>query len=201
MLNQTDYIEQNRQGFEGDEIARERFKALIAANEIRIVVETGTFLGSTTKHFSEWVQGVYTIENNPEYYRAAQAELGKLENVQQFQGNSAEILEVILQELNPTDKVFFFLDAHWEDFNPLLDELSLIAKYGFKPIIAIHDFKVPGRPELGFDVYKDIIYEWDWIKEKVEAIFNPDPFIVEYNDQATGAKRGIVYLYPEGTKA
>src|SRR5690606_9109664 len=103
-----------------------------------------------------------------------------LDNVFQYQGNSAVVLDQILQDIDPNDKVFFFLDAHWEDFNPLLDELSIIAKYGFKPIIAIHDFKVPGRPELGFDTYKDIIYEWDWIKDSIEEIFKPDPFVVEY---------------------
>lgn len=198
-MKQQDYIEQNRHGFEGDEIARERFKALILKNEIRIIIETGTFLGSTTKHFSQWAEGVYTIENNPTFFRDAERELQSLDNVFQYQGNSAVVLDQILQDIDPNDKVFFFLDAHWEEFNPLLDELSLIAKYGFKPIIAIHDFKVPGRPELGFDVYKDITYEWEWIKEKVEAIFKPDPFVVEYNEKATGAKRGIIYIYPENT--
>lgn len=198
-------LEQNKLGFEGDTFARDKFKSIIEANGIKTVIETGTYLGNTTKHFSKWVDKVYTIEVNKTNFDKAKTNLTADVNVTMIYGNSAIELDRLLAKLYPTKEagvfkgvkyapVFFFLDAHWEAYNPLLDELKVISKYHIEPFIAIHDFKVPGNSEMGFDSYAGQDYAFEWIKPKVEMIYGADGYIVEYNSQATGAKRGIVYL-------
>lgn len=94
-----------------------------------------------------------------------------------------------------------FLDAHWYK-NPLLSELHAIATHGIKPVIAIHDFKVPDHPELGYDVYakQNITYDFAYIKESIENIYGKDGYEYHYNSEATGDKRGCIFIYPKETK-
>ena len=65
-------------------------------------------------------------------------------------------------------------------------------------ILANHDFMVTDNPEFGYDVYPDqgIIYNWEWIKEKIDFIYGIDEYTKEYNTKATGAMRGCVFVYP-----
>jgi hypothetical protein len=94
------------------------------------------------------------------------------------------------------DNYLFFCDSHWGPNNPLLEELKIIKAAGHKPHIIIHDFKVPGHPELGYDTYNGQDYEFDWIKAGIEEIYGTDGYGIKYNSDAIGAKRGIIYIYP-----
>lgn len=194
-MTRQEYLEQNKAGFENDKFAREKFKHIIESNNIKTVIETGTYLGSTTKWLSQWADTVHTIEVNPENYSKAVKNLRENNNVEVWQGNSAELLKEILP-LHKDEPLFIFLDAHWESYNPLIDELKVIADNKLKPIIAIHDFKVPGKPELGYDSYQGQDYDWSWIRSSVENIYGED-YTIEYNSEATGAKRGIIYIHPK----
>ena len=187
------YIAQNKLGFEGDVFAKEKMKHIIESNGIKTIVETGTYLGSTTKWFSQWADKVHTFEVKQDHFNKAKEALKGCNNITMHLGNSAYELSKVIGDLS--DKTFFFLDAHWEDYNPLLDELKVIADSGLKPIIAIHDFKVPDHPELGFDSYKGQDYDLEWIKPSLKLIYGED-YLIKYNTEATGAKRGIIYIYP-----
>jgi hypothetical protein len=191
-------IEQNRLGFEGDTFAFEKFRNLVSEHKIDCIIETGTFLGSTTKKFTEMVPEVHTIEVNENNFNNAVNYLKEIKNVHTYRGNSPDVLLYLFgNEISANKNILFFLDAHWNQYNPLLDELKVIAEHRLKPVIAIHDFKVPGHPELGFDTYKDIVYEFDWIKSSIENIYGPNGYNVEYNSDATGAKRGLIYITPK----
>lgn len=196
-MTQKEYLQQNAAGFENDHFARETFKLLIDANGIDVIIETGTYLGSTTEHFAQWVPEVHTIEIKQHHFDQAAKKLAGVRNVNMHLGNSADCLPGIIESLRANAKVFIFLDAHWEDYNPLLDELDIIKDAGIRPIIAIHDFKVPDRPEFGFDSYNGQDYDWDWISEKIEMIYGEQGYTVFYNTEAAGAMRGIIYIKPE----
>ena len=196
-MTEQQYLDQNLAGFENDSFAKEKMKAIITGNKIKTVIETGTYLGSTTKHFSAWTKQVHTIEVKESHFNTSLKALEDCLNVKSHLGNSPEVLDRILSKINKKELLFFFLDAHWEAFNPLLDELKVIAKHGFKPIIAIHDFKVPGHPEFGYDTYRGIVYERAWIEPSLINIYGKDGYSIEYNSQATGAKRGIIYIMPK----
>nr|WP_298659802.1 hypothetical protein [uncultured Flavobacterium sp.] len=202
-MTDKEYIDRNMLGFEGDSIMLEKCKSIVLDNKIDTIIETGTFLGGTTRVMSSWAKNVHTIEINKPNYDKSKVNLQGYDNVNLIFGNSAEELDKLLSQHfvrrtvkfngRKVPKVFFFLDAHFWDYNPLLDELKVISKYELNPFIAIHDFKVPNHPELGFDSYKGQDYDFDWIKKSVELVYGTE-YKVEYNSDAEGAKRGCIYL-------
>lgn len=196
-MTQAEYQAQNKKGFEGDGFLRDMFKHICNNYSIKHIIETGTYHGYTTKHLSKMADKVDTVEVVEQNYLTAFAHLKKLKNVKCHLGSSEQVLESILPEMD--EGLFLFLDAHWQQYNPLIDELKVIASKKLKPIIAIHDFKVPNNPELGFDTYPKagIVYEWDWIKESVESIYGKDGFTIAYNDKSEGAKRGVIFIFPK----
>lgn len=199
-MTQKEYIEQNAKGFEGDSYLREKVQSIIKEKKIYWVIETGTYRGATTKHLAEGVAKVDTIEIMEDNFQIAASHLSGTANIELHKGNSPEELDKLFTAFNKKGRrpnLLCFLDAHWGEYNPLLDELKTIAKHKWKPVIIIHDFKVPGRDDLGFDTYKDIVYEWDWIKNDIDKIYGAEGYTVEYNDKAEGAKRGVIFIYPK----
>jgi hypothetical protein len=181
-------------GFSGDHFFKEAVQELVEQNGIKTIVETGTFKGDTTVGFAKMVDSVYTIEINPKYRDEAMVQLKEHDNIVSLLGNAPEVLDEIIPEVEHPS--IFFLDAHW-GANPLLGELATIAKHKIRPVIIIHDFKVPDHPELGFDTYPEqgIVYDWDYVKDAVEKIYGED-YIKAYNEEAAGSKRGILLLAP-----
>lgn len=179
--------------FNGDVFAQEEFANLIKDYKVKTVIETGTYKGITTKYLSSVSANVISIEIGPKRLQQAQTNNKGKNNIQFYLGNSPEILKQILPI---KEKCLFFLDAHWNNYNPLLDELKVIAEHKMKPIIAIHDFKVPDNKELGYDSYKGQDYEFAWIEKSLEAIYGKGGYKYYYNQRATGAKRGIIYIVP-----
>lgn len=196
-MNTQAYEKRNLQGFEGDEFIARKVKSLIDEFGINWVIETGTYLGGTTKRFAEMCEMVSTTEINDGFYLRAKSYLQDLENVTQFYGDSVAILPQLLK--STIDKnILFFLDDHWEKNLPLLAELEIINEFKDRHgniVIAIHDFKVPGRSELGFDSYGPVTLEWDYVKDGIEKIYGKR-YNYEYNDKAAGAMRGIIYITP-----
>jgi len=194
-MKATDYLQQNAKGFEGDTILRGFFEQLILKHGIDTIIETGTYMGATTRQFSDMADKVITIEANEQYFNSAKDNIAGINNIEQHLGSSVHVLPLVIPAAN--GKLLFFLDAHWGDNNPLLQELAIIALAGLKPVIAIHDFKVPNHPELGFDTYNGQDYEWSWIQSAIEAIYGPDGYNHYYNTDARGAKRGVVFIEPK----
>ncbi len=179
--------------FNGDTFALEHFEKLKKDLGLKVVIETGTYHGDTTKHLAEIFPEVHTIELNQEYQNIAKNNVGDLENVSYHLGSSPEVMEQIIPEgWNPG--LLIFLDAHWNDYNPLLDELKVIANKKIKPVIVIHDFKVPGK-DFGFDSYAGQDYDYDWIKGLLGEIYGNE-YDFYYNEEATGSQRGIIYILP-----
>jgi predicted O-methyltransferase YrrM len=190
------HLAQNVAGFESDSILKAHFETLIAKHGIDTIIETGTYMGATTLQFASMVPHVYTIEANKEYHDQAKAKFeGK--NIESFLGSSADILDKVIAKMPITKKMLFFLDAHWGPNNPLLKELQIIGNAKIKPVIAIHDFKVPGHPELGFDSYDGQDYEWDWIAASIDALYGTGNYTYHYNTTAEGASRGVIFIEPK----
>jgi predicted O-methyltransferase YrrM len=195
-MNKEEYLEQNAKGYEGDEYIGQEIAKFVNQFGVNLIVETGTYRGATTKRLAEFTP-VWTVEIMKENYDYS-FELFKAEkskNITPIFGNSVQFLRKWLPEF--TDKsILFFLDAHWQDYVPLIDELKVIAENDITPVIVIHDFKVPGRPDLGFDSYKGQDYTFEWIKPQLDDIYGVDGYLYAYNDEADGAKRGVIYIYP-----
>lgn len=119
------------------------------------IVETGTFLGTTTafiaKNFLK--TPIYTCEINEKNYRKSNKNLKKYTNVRVIKENSPDFLQKLNDKELLGEMPIFFLDAHWENYWPLGDEINIITKNCKKAIIFIDDFKVEGNPQFGFDKY------------------------------------------------
>jgi len=182
--------------FNDDCYLEEKFLEIKNNFNIDTVIETGTFQGSTTFWFSKHFKNVHTIESQQAHFDEAKKWIGNIENIQMYLGDSPKLLKNILSTIDDT-KTILFLDAHWYE-NPLLSELETINDSGKLPIIAIHDFMVPGYPELGYDVYshQGIVYNWEWIQSHINAIFGENGYTKEYNTKATGSMRGCIFIFP-----
>jgi predicted O-methyltransferase YrrM len=121
---------------------------------LKTFCETGTYHGGTAQIVSQYFDKIITIESNPDSHQIASNNLKDIQNCNLYLGNSPEIMSQCLEKNNSS--IFFFLDAHWEYYWPLLDELKVIKEKNLKPVIAIHDFYVPdenGNAKFAFDSY------------------------------------------------
>lgn len=171
-----------------DPIAVKRFAQLVKDHRIELFVETGTFVGESAITASLFCP-VVTIENDISRFQLA---LGNCRGrpIECVLGSSPEVLSSRVFK----QRCCFYLDAHWQDYWPILDELKAIAAM-HKPdsVIIIHDFKVPGKP-WGFDTYNGQPLDFDYVKEGLRSI-NPD-YEISFNEEASVNLRGILYATP-----
>jgi hypothetical protein len=180
--------------FNGDTFICEEFLNLKEKFNITTAIETGSCVYSTTHWLGLNFSKVFTVEVNEEFAVWGREKILEMPHVGAFIQDSVEFLKA----LPPKENAMFFLDAHWGDFCPLLSELEVIAKYN-KPVIAIHDFKVPNEPTLGYDSINGQAFDYEWIKPSLEAIYGVDGYDYYYNsnEKSTQIKRGIIYITPK----
>ena len=187
--------------FNEDTFLKEEFNRVINDNRIRSVIETGTYLGYTASFFAQIssVHLVVTIDISKRWI--------DMDNRAEFLlGDSrVEVTKALsmVKEKNAFP-LLIYLDAHPDCIDkpvgPLADELKAIASFfsgnpGIAlPWIAIHDCVVPGR-DFGFDTYSDGPISWDTHKAGIEAIY-PNGCDVTYNNEASGAYRGCMFVSP-----
>jgi predicted O-methyltransferase YrrM len=177
-----------------DQYFKKEVCRLIDKYNIKTVVETGTYEGQSSIEFSKLVDNVHTFEINKRYHDESAELLKDYPNVTQYLGNSAELLCNVIPKIDD-EYVLYFLDAHWYNYCPLLDEIRAIAKYGKnKSIIIIHDFKVPGK-DFGYDDYNGQAFEWSWVEPEIKKVYG-DKFKYYYNTEADGVYRGVLYVEP-----
>lgn len=174
---------------------RKIFEELLSVFHFQAIVETGTFRGVTTEYFAQFGLPVYSIEVNERFYEYSKLRLRNAKNVFLRLGSSAEVLPKLLslQDFQHGD-VFLYLDAHWQDFLPLKEELEAASKLlpGF--IAMIDDFAVPGDSGYGYDDYGNgNILSLMYLKQLSQ--FNYGFFFpAQSSERETGYKRGCVVL-------
>ena len=112
-----------------------RFKEIY---DYPVFVETGTSNGVSTLHFAEHFEKVYTCDNSLEHQRSRELNFEPYPKIKFMLGDSKDCLPTFFNEVG-NDKFFLFLDAHGSSW-PILDELQIVADFGYKPFIFIHDF-------------------------------------------------------------
>ncbi len=179
--------------FEDDTVLVTEIVRLIVAHHIRSVIETGTEYGGTATAFSKMVPHVVTIDVEDK----VAGELPK--NVHFIEGDSRTYLPYVIESCTPP--ILFYLDAHTQDFDspcPLKEELWLIANYVRKyppPVIVIHDSWVPGHPELGYASYNGYPIGLKMAEDALKMIY-PQGYDYHFNAEATGARRGVLFIEP-----
>jgi hypothetical protein len=102
-------------------------------NEINFAIETGTHDARTSIFLAEHFDVAFTVELFPDRnpydgrsYRESYEQLAeKYGNLTFLEGNSAEVLKSVLEEL-PDERFFILLDAHSMLEGPLREELGAI---------------------------------------------------------------------------
>jgi len=189
--------------FNGDRFIEQEFLKLRDQYRIDTVIETGTCLGSTTRFLAQHFQRVISMDINEQYLEIARSVIGSTANVLLYKGASEDILDKVLKDqLSIGDSILFFLDAHWGSHCPLTDELRIIAQNGVRPVIAIHDFQVPGQPGLHFDSYAGQPFTFDWLKPYLDSIYTANGYSYYYNSEmySTEIRIGIIYIVPINEK-
>lgn len=199
-----------------DCLAAGKFSKLVKAWGIKVAVETGTHEGIGTLGMAAHVPIVFTIEIDPAHRATAiakfiasgyvDADRGVLafnervlskgdSTIFSYLGNSPEVLKWLLSNNAYPGRWLAYLDAHWQSYWPLLDELKTLAAHNMRDaVIIIHDFKVPNHPELVFDNHNGFDLDLAYAEKDLMAI-NPH-FVISFNDKAEGNKRGILYATP-----
>jgi predicted O-methyltransferase YrrM len=143
------------QPLNGQECRRRTIDLLIASFEPETLVETGTFMGFTTRYLTAKKIDTYTVEVAPGYGWMASRSLGEIENLTLVHGDSGAAVES-LGSRGLLRRPFAYLDAHWEERLPLHDEVTALNAHCPDYLVAIDDFKVPQMPEYGYDTYNGV---------------------------------------------
>lgn len=179
-----------RGAFNKQEARKSLFKELMDSFDFDCIVETGTFLGETSKYMS-CISGkkVYTCESSYQFW--AFAKLNCLfKRVKIYNETSVKFLKKIFPKIR-NKKVFFYLDAHDPSNDPLIEELQFVLDNFKNPIIMIDDFKHPQYSGYGYDNNHHIEYlRMKLPKHNVFFMFPQTPPQLE-----TGAMRGCVVIY------
>jgi hypothetical protein len=141
--------------FNGQRQRAAAVRLIFAELPFAAVIETGTFRALTTLFLRRLTDApVATIEINPRYHAYSRQRLANAPNVYPFLGDSPAVLELLAADAAWTaGPTFFYLDAHWLDNLPLVDELRIIRRAWPNFVALIDDFKVDGDEGYGYDDY------------------------------------------------
>lgn len=118
------------------------------AYNLKVFIETGTFLGDTARWASEHFKRVITVEVSEVMYQKATSRTHNTENIEFHLGSSRQKLREIVPKLD--SPAIFWLDAHWcswktggkDDECPLLEELEIINASPHEHFILIDDARL-----------------------------------------------------------
>ena len=175
----------------GQQMRLELITQLLASYRPTVIVETGTFRGSTTAWFASWGIEVISVEVNRRYYLYSKYRLRSQRNVRLFWGDTRRVLQALFTKRPALvdQRLLFYLDAHSETDHPVGEELETIESYCRNCVIVIDDFRVDDDEGYGYDSGEG----WHLGLHTVPASFAafwPTARAIE----ETGGRRGAVLL-------
>jgi predicted O-methyltransferase YrrM len=137
----------------GQKVRQETIAAIVEDFAPDAVIETGTFLGDSTRHFAGLAPTVFSAEVDPSFVMTAWLRLRGHDNVTLVLADSREALRHIGQR-GVAARPLIYLDSHWYDDLPLPEEIEIVARSWEDAIVVIDDFAVPDDPGYRFDRYE-----------------------------------------------
>jgi hypothetical protein len=184
----------------GQRIRQGVYAEIIKRIDFNVIVETGTYRGTTTAYFAQTGLPVYTVEIDPRCFAYSALRFRNQDQVRVYEGNSPEFLRGLARSPEfSRSKVFFYLDAHVQDSTryhkaPLVEELEIIFTHWTESVVMIDDFQVPGTG-YSFDDWgpgRNLCVE-DCL-EPLQDLGLTAFFPVAGVSHETGAKRGWVVV-------
>jgi Ribosomal RNA adenine dimethylase len=136
-----------------------KFRSIVATrNKVsaKAFIETGTYLGVTTKRCASYFDKVYTIELDQDLAKKAEDFLKPHKNIHVYQGDALNVLPLIFKE--DISDILIFLDGHFSGGEtacgsmpePAIEEIKILAQFQHNvSAIIIDDFRLFGT-EAGF---------------------------------------------------
>lgn len=181
--------------FNGQPMRRDIFLDIVARTQPACIFETGTYRGATAEFMARATPAhVLSCESQIDNFHFARRRLGALVNVSLFHSDSRAFLTRNLPAWGTKgETMFFYLDAHWEDDLPLLDELLIVFEHAPRSVVMVDDFEVPDDPGYVFDDYgpgKRLCLDYLAPLER----FRPRYFLPGPSSEESGFRRGCVVL-------
>jgi hypothetical protein len=183
--------------FNGQLSRQDLFHSLVEKVTPAAIVETGTYLGTTTELLAATGLPIFSIESDPFHYGFAKARFWRNPNVHLLRGDSRVVLRMLFEDSLAwahDHSLFVYLDAHWDDL-PLAEELVIVFGSCPNAIVMVDDFQVPFDSGYGYDDFGACrCLSADYIEPIVAThglqIFYPST----PSGQETGARRGCVVI-------
>ncbi len=149
---------------------------LIKKYNIEKIVETGTNMGDTAEYLAKNYPKIkiVTTESNTNFFNFSRKRLLKYQNVSVLNESSEKVVFV---ENGKDLNTLYYLDAHWESYWPLKDEIKNI----FKGIVCVGDFNIK-HYSFGYDQYNDVSCDEKLIRDCgfTGKIYTNNPFCGNY---------------------
>jgi hypothetical protein len=185
--------------FNGDAFVCKEFLKIKEQLDITVSVETGSCMYSTTQWMGQNFNRVHTVELNADYAQHGAHKVADMQNVYPEINDSVLFLKELMGRLDKKDRVIYFLDAHWGNHCPLIDELNVLtlSPTELPPVIVIHDWYT-GDDRLGWDEYNGQRFEYSWIEPKIKDLENAHGCVYThyFNTESENGMRGLIYLIP-----
>lgn len=118
------------------------------ANQYKVFVETGTYLGEMVKAQMNNFEEIYSIELSTMLYNRARRRFKKFKHIKILNGDCGKVLRNIVPTINKN--AIFWLDAHYSEGItargdtdcPIFEELQSILKSKFNHTILIDDARL-----------------------------------------------------------
>lgn len=182
--------------FNGQRPRADLFLRLARRLQFEVVIETGTFRGTTTKFMHDSTEAqIFSCETNDRYFEYARGRLQGLPRIHLSREDSREYLQQLVHDERVRGRrAFVYLDAHWGADLPLAQEVAILTRDLPDAVVMIDDFEVPGLPDYEFDDYgADSVLSIDLIADRL-----PQDTVLFYpgwsRDQLADVRRGFVIL-------
>ena len=175
-------------------------RRIVGANNIDLIIETGTNVGLSTVKLCEMGVPVISVDIDPDCTAIARDRLAAagIKNCHLVTAESASILADLAPALH-VFRALIFLDAHMGTDTkwPVFDELAAIPKK--IGILVLHDIKVPGK-DFAYTPFvlpngQQVDFEYEHLRDALTA-WSPTHRL-EYNEEAGGDRVGVAIAYPE----
>lgn len=149
---------------------------IVKKYNIEKIVETGTNMGDTAEYLAKNYPKIkiVTTETHRDFFNFSRKRLIKYKNVFCLNESSEKIVRI-----EDTEKLntLYYLDAHWESYWPLSDEIKNISR----GVICVGDFNIE-HYSFGYDHYNDIICDENLVRNTgfVGKIYTNNPFCTKY---------------------
>src|SRR5262249_9729168 len=135
--------------FNGQAGRRAIFDMIVSTIAPALILETGTYLGTTTELMAETGITIISVEDNARNFGYARMRMRRFRNVELRLGDSrAEACRALdfHRRVLQSRPLFAYLDAHWNEHLPLAEELNVIFARCPNAVVMVDDFRVPNDP-------------------------------------------------------